>query len=249
MSTASISRTLGVERGEILKRLAGIDTAGLMSVSDTREAMREAGRAAAAQERREARERARPPTRIEERIIACQQQAERGLDVERDGEHVHLTGREAFAEALDQAGIAVVRVTDRDTGALEALRRDEELARLAAETNLEARRSGRFAVLDAGDIAAVDRAGNVHRLNPYKLDLNKIESQLLEAGVRAPRERHRSACGIRDGTDRPCRISRGNDAGADGTRCRCLARAGGCRPGRGRAGCTGAGERARQYDG
>ena len=102
----------------------------------------------------------------------------------RDGEQVHLTGREAFAEALDQAGIAVVRVTERDIGALEALRRDEELARLAAETNLEARRSGRFAVLEVGDIAAVDRAGNVHRLNPYKLDLNKIESQLLEGGRR-----------------------------------------------------------------
>jgi hypothetical protein len=153
-----------------------------MSVSDTKEAMREAGRAAAAQERRDARERDRPLTRIEERIIACQQQAERGLDVERDGEHVRLTGREAFAEALDRAGIAVVRVTDRDIGALEALRRDEELARLAAETNLEARRSGRFGVLEAGDIAAVDRAGNVHRLNPHKIDLNRLESQLLEAG-------------------------------------------------------------------
>ena len=50
-------RTTGAERGEILKRLTGIDAGALMSVSDTREAMREAGRAAAAQERREARER------------------------------------------------------------------------------------------------------------------------------------------------------------------------------------------------
>ena len=175
-------RTTGVERGEISKRLAGIDAGTLMSVSDTREAMREAGRAAAAQERREARERAQPLTRIEERIIDCQQQAERGFDVERDGEHVHLTGGKAFAAALDQAGIAVVRVTERDIGALEALRRDEELARLAAETNVEARRSGRFAVLEVGDIAAVDRAGNVHRLNPYKLDLTRIENQLVEAG-------------------------------------------------------------------
>ena len=238
-------RTTGAERGEILKRLAGIDAAGLMSVSDTKEAMREAGRAAAAQERREARERAQPLTRIEERIIDCQQQAEHGFDVDRDGEHVHLTGREAFAEALDQAGIAVVRVTDRDIGALEALRRDEELARLAAETNLEARRSGRFAVLEAGDIAAVDRAGNVHRLNPYKLDLNKIESQLLEAGggrlasvteARAEFETERIALAAFREELMQARMERAGDISHEPAD---------CRPGHDRAGYTGAGECSR----
>ena len=134
-----------------------------------------------------ARERAQPLTRIEERIVDCQQQAERGFDVERDGEHVHLTGREAFAAALDQAGIAVVRVTDRDISALEALRRDEELARLAAETNREARRPGRFAVLDGRGHRRRRPGRQCASPQSVQARSQQVESQLVEAGASALR--------------------------------------------------------------
>ena len=165
---------VGVERGEIDKRLASIEVGSLLSVSDTREVMREVARAERAEARREVRERLRPPSAIEERIIACERGARLGIDVERDGESVRLTGAEALAAALDQAGIAVVRVTAGDVKALDALRQDEELARLVADGNREARRSGHFAALEEGDIAAVDRAGNVHRLNTEKVDVGAL---------------------------------------------------------------------------
>ena len=53
-------------------RLSGIDPAELMSIADTKEAMREADRAAYA----EAREWARPATAIEQRIIDCREKAQ-----------------------------------------------------------------------------------------------------------------------------------------------------------------------------
>jgi len=177
-------RTTGADRGEIEKRLAGIDAAGLLSVADTRDAMREARRAGEAEARRTAREKTRPASAIEQRIMACERRAlAGGIVSERDGESVQLTGAEALAAALDQAGIAIVRATAGDVKALDALQQNEELARLAADVNREARRSQRLAPLESGDIAAVDRFGNVHRLNPHKIDLEQLESRLIEAGA------------------------------------------------------------------
>ena len=134
-------RTTGQLRDEIEKRLAGIDPAELMSIADTKEAMREADRAAYA----EARERARPATAIEQRIIDCREKAQQlGAEIvpERSelGELETVHGAAAFAGRLDQAGIAIVRVTQADEIALAALRQDQDIQRLAAETNREARR-------------------------------------------------------------------------------------------------------------
>ena len=178
-------RTTGTERGDIEKRLAGIDAASLLSVSDTREAMREAARMEAAEARRIEREKTRPASAIEQKIIDCERRAQQppGIVSERDGESVQLNGVAAFAAALDQAGIAIVRVTAADVKALDALRQDEDLARLAADVNYEARRSQHFAPLEAGDIAAVDRFGNVHRLNPHKINFEQLEARLIEAGA------------------------------------------------------------------
>jgi hypothetical protein len=181
-------RTVGVERGEIAKRLAGTDAAGLLNVGDTKEAMREASRMEAAEARRVEREKTRPATRIEQKIIDCDQRARLPAGIVSDprlrgdeGESVQLHGPQALAAALDQAGIAVVRATAADVIALDALRHDEELARLAADIAYEARHSQHFAALEAGDVAAVDRFGNVHRLNPHKLDLDQLASRLIEA--------------------------------------------------------------------
>ncbi|HTV87772.1 MAG TPA: relaxase/mobilization nuclease domain-containing protein [Stellaceae bacterium] len=176
-------RTAGVERGEIAKRLAGIEASTLLSVSDTREAMREASRAAAAEARRSEYEKTRPATPIEQAILDCRDRAQRpaGIVSARDGESIQLNGAPALAAALDRSGIAIVRANAGDIIALDALRRDEELAQMAADINREARRPQHFAVLDIGEISAVDRAGNVHRLNPHKLDLEQLASRLIEA--------------------------------------------------------------------
>jgi hypothetical protein len=178
-------RTTGVERGEIDKRLAGIEAGSLLSVSDTRQVMREVRRAEWAEKRRHeqdearrARERERPLSHIEEKIIFAEQQSHAGIDTTCDGEKVHLTGTEALAAALDTAGIAVVRVSAGDVQALDALRRDQELARIVANATDEAHRPSYVPTLHEGEIAAVDRFGNVHRLNADRLDVHA----LLELG-------------------------------------------------------------------
>ena len=104
-----------------------------------------------------------------------------GSVAERDGQTVTLHGAEAFAAALDKAGIAVVRVTAADIQALDGLRRDEEFARLASDVGHEARKSRHFDKLEVGELAAVDKRGNVYRLNPHRLDLEDIEARLIDA--------------------------------------------------------------------
>src|SRR5271166_1747705 len=163
-------RTTGDLRPEIEARLAGIDRAGLSSVTDAKEAMQEAARAAWRDERQAEREKARPPSVIESRIVECVEQARiSGAVIECDDEGRRIFGAEAFAARLQQAGIAVARVTAADVLALDALRRDEELARFAAETNREARPAHRFAEVKEGELAAVTPRGDVHRLDPDKL--------------------------------------------------------------------------------
>jgi hypothetical protein len=195
-------RTTGELRHAIEQRLAGIDAAGLLNLADTKAAIIEAARAANADARREAEDKARPASWIETRIAECRAEArELGASVVRDGDGRNLSrvealadrfkpddersgnlatvyGAEAFAARLDQADIAIVRVTAADVLALDALRRDEDMRRSAAETNGEAYKGRHFAQCAAGDIAAVTRRGDVHRLNPYKLDLEGLESTL-----------------------------------------------------------------------
>ena len=163
-------RTTGDLRPEIEARLdgfAGIDRAGLLNVTDAKEAMQEASLAAWRAERRAEREQARPPSFMESRILECAEQARTlGAFIERDhdgrrifgaealaasfaaardpdgprmSEAATVYGDEAFTARLQQAGIAIARVTAADVLAVDSLRREEELARLAAEANREAR--------------------------------------------------------------------------------------------------------------
>ena len=170
------ARTTGEHWPKVQTQLAGIDRAGLLSVAAARAAMSDANRAAWAEQQRIEREKARPASFIEQKIINCENRARiSGSVAERDGQTVTLHGNEAFAAALDKAGIAIVRVTPEDQPALDALRHDEEMARLAADVSHEARKSRHFDTVEIGDIAAVDRRGNVHRLNPHRLDLEGLE--------------------------------------------------------------------------
>jgi Relaxase/Mobilisation nuclease domain len=160
-------RTTGDQLEEIQKRLGGIDTSELVSVADAKEIMREANRAAWAEQQRAEREQARPATGIETTIA--------------DALKATMTGTE-FAEAVDKAGLRIARANVADLPALDALRRDDELA---AASGLEA--TGRhFAKLEIGDFAAVTNAGDVFRLNPYKLDFAEIENRLADIQPRMP---------------------------------------------------------------
>lgn len=158
-------RVTGDLREEIDKRLGGIDRAGLLSVDDAREVMREANRAAWAEQQRSQRESERPATGIETAIAGAL--------------NATMTGHE-FAEALDKAGLTITRATAADVQALDALRRDDALA---AAGDIEA--SGRrFAPLEIGDFAAVTKSGEVFRLNPAKLDFAEIEQRLADVQPR-----------------------------------------------------------------
>lgn len=183
-------RTTGKSRDEIDKRLAGIDAGNLLGIAATAAAIKQQRRDAWIAEQ----EKHRPASAIENRIADCADQARRlgativrdretGRDMsrvealadrlkpaeQRHGESVTITdGKAAFAALLADKGIAIVRISDQDVKALDALRHDEQLDRLASETNSEARRQHRFAKLKTGDLAAVMRYGDVQRLNLEK---------------------------------------------------------------------------------
>jgi hypothetical protein len=198
-------RTTGDLRAEIDKRLGGIDRDTLMNVNDARQVMREANQAAwkAEQQKqwRDEQDKARPATAIEQKIMNCRDSARAagatvqqnrsgeivsGVDAladrlrpenERQTHSATIHGPQAFAARLDQTGIAIVRVTEADVRTVDALRSEEELAR--AETkDVQARHNRSFAKVEAGDLAAVNRYGDVFRLNPHRLDLAGLESAI-----------------------------------------------------------------------
>ena len=156
------TRTTGDERSEIEGRLAGLD---LLNVIDAKEAMQEVAREAWRDERRAEWEKARPPTGIETTIAEALKST--------------ITGHD-FAAAIDDAGITIARATDADVKALDALRQDAHLAAFVAHTEDEPDRVRHFATLQAGDFAAVTRAGDVFRLNPHQVDLQDAEQRLAD---------------------------------------------------------------------
>jgi hypothetical protein len=146
---------------------------------------------------------ARPASRMESRIADIAEQAARlGATIledangrrvdrvealadyfrpvdERQTHTVTVQGREAFAARLDEAGIAIVRVTEADMTALAALREQEGFDRASGL----AHKPRHFANVVVGDLAAVTREGNVHRINPDKLSDAK---QFLDPAAALP---------------------------------------------------------------
>ena len=164
-------RTTGDLRPEIEARLSGIDRAGLLSVTDAKEVMQEASRAAWRGERQAEREQARPASAIETAIA--------------DALTTTMTGTD-FAAALDKAGITITRADERDENALDALRQDAALAGIVAQTEGEPITARHYATLLPGDFAAVNQQGDVFRLSPQKLDLEDIEQRLADTQTRLP---------------------------------------------------------------
>ena len=163
-------RTTGDLRPEIDARLdgfAGIDRAGLLNVTDAKEATQEASRAAYRDEAHYWREMDARPTGIERKI--------------EDSLATTLTGTE-FAAALDKAGITIAQATATDVQALDALREQEGFDR----TSGIAHKPRHFATLQVGDFAAVTRAGDVFRLNPTALDFEEAEQRLADVQPRMP---------------------------------------------------------------
>ncbi len=184
-------RTTGDERSVIEARIGG--TAGLLSVTATKEVMLEAAKAAWLDARRAEQERVRPASWMEARLAEYAATARlSGAVIQRDPAGRRVTrlealadrlkpadarvnktatvfGAEAFAARLEKAGITIARATATDLPVLDALRRDEELEVSLAELREGARKSHRFAALEVGELAAVTRNGNVHRINPDKL--------------------------------------------------------------------------------
>ncbi len=203
--------TTGTMRPEIEARLSEIDSATLPNVTDAKAAMIEESRAAWIAEREAEREKARPASALEGRIIECAEQArlfgahvykdDQGnilsgaaaladrlrAEEDRNSEGAIVRGLPAFAARLDEAGIALVRVTAADVLALDALRQGEALERLSAETNVEARKQHHFAKLAEGELAAVTRGGDVHRINPAKMPGVELPADL--PGVILARDR------------------------------------------------------------
>jgi hypothetical protein len=142
-----------------------------LNVTDAKEAMQEASRASFADERRAERDMARPLTGIEATIAEALANT--------------MTGTE-FAAALDKAGLTITRATEADQLALDALRRDAALAATAAYTEGTTHTARHYDAVQAGDFAAVTRAGDVFRLNPTALDFEEAEQRLADVQPRMP---------------------------------------------------------------
>ena len=168
-------RTTGDLRPEIEARLdgfAGIDRAGLLNVTDAKEAMQEASRAACADERRAERDMARPLTGIEATIAEA-------LAIDHDRHRVCRRPRQGGPD--HHAG-------DRGRSArprrLTARRRARRGRRARPKDVTHTARH--FDTVQAGDFAAVTRSGDVFRLNPTALDFEEAEQRLADVQPRMP---------------------------------------------------------------
>jgi hypothetical protein len=183
-------RSTGQLRDGIEQRLAGLDATQLPSVADAKKAQREASQAEWIEQQRAARERDRLPNRIESRIAECGRQARRDVTIGYRDEADRLAGRaealadsfkpeneqkirtatvrgaEAFAARLDEAGIAIARVTEADIKAVDALREQEGFDRVSGLAHKQRHFAADLAI---GDLAAVTSRGDVYRINPDKL--------------------------------------------------------------------------------
>jgi MobA/MobL family len=106
-------------------------------------------------------EQARPASWIENRIEDCATRVRISMTF------THRDGAEVFpARLAAETGMAIARVTETDVKELAALREQEGFARASG---LSYKPHHLAADLVAGDLAAVTRFGDVHRINPDKV--------------------------------------------------------------------------------
>jgi len=147
-------RTTGDSKDEIAAYLQTVDRAGLMSVTDTRAAMKDASRASFIDQLSID----RPATAVERQISDYARTAKSGED---------------FAVAMAGSGYFLARATPEDCAALTF-----EFQKFEGTTqNL----SASVHKIEAGEIVAVSSFGTVHRLNPHKVDVDRCETLLIGA--------------------------------------------------------------------
>ncbi|MGE0290451.1 MAG: relaxase/mobilization nuclease domain-containing protein [Bradyrhizobium sp.] len=166
--------TTGDTREEIDERLSSINRATLPTITDAKEAMREASLAAWVDQKRAEEEKARPASKIETLVA--------------NSLNLTMTGHD-FADALDIAGLTIARVTGADVIALDALRQgaalSAEVARAEGVTNTD-KDARYFGAVAEGELAAVTRQGDVFQLSPHKVDYAEIEQRLGDTEPRLP---------------------------------------------------------------
>ena len=175
----SLARRIeGAKVQDVRERMADIDPASLPSVADARAVMREARAAHVAEQQ----QRERPLTKIE----ACVAE-ELGL----------AESPAALNAALYREGITIARA---DAAGREQVQRDYDARyheqRIAAHGDDRAnaddikRREVQFV---DGEIVALDRFANVHRINPHHIDPTKLEAALTHGTHGLP-----NLSGVRD---------------------------------------------------
>jgi ribosomal protein L20 len=151
-------KTTGETRAEIDSYLQTVDRNSLLSVTDARAAMKEATQIAF----RDEQQRARPITATETKINSAVKSSRTGQD---------------FIQALDKSGLALGRATAADIAAL----RVEHAERLAdafhfrEDPNAKAMPDS-VSRIQEGELVAVDKFGGMHRLNPQKIDVTRVEN-------------------------------------------------------------------------
>lgn len=210
-------RNTGLSRDQIESRLAVADLSAAPTVTQAQTMMREQSRAAFAEQKR--------TERLEARIAVAASQAHQfGATVAVDGKGRAASapealadrlkseaerqlrfetrhGAQAFAARLADRGLTLARVSAGDAGAVAVLREQEQQQRAATVSR---RTPHHFAKLEAGDLAAVTRNGDVYRVNPEgfgdagkalfdQLDKSGPLPDVIEARTRHARERDRIA--------------------------------------------------------
>jgi hypothetical protein len=151
------SRTTGATSADVSKRLAGIDTQAYQGVEQTREALKEASKAAFV-DRKFAE---RPETKTEALLSRLVFSAQKPADL---------------AASLDRNGVTIARTTEQD---IERIKNQKEFDALYGREN-------NTPIPAPGETVAVDRSGNLHRLNPAHVNTAALENAAILEGKALP---------------------------------------------------------------
>ena len=150
-------KTTGVDRAAIEKYTATIDRDALLSMTDAKAVQQEARRTTAGHDRANA----RPATAMETKILRLQELAQHG------GLPLNT--------ALYNEGITLAKV---DAAGKESVEREYSIkyheARIAGNEDAKLRP----VAFTEGELVAVTRQGGVHRLNPQRIDLTRLEQSV-----------------------------------------------------------------------
>lgn len=150
-------RTTGASAEAVTKRLADLDPRQYLDIASTRQALREAGKVAFV-ERKLAE---RPETKTEAMLSRMVFSAQKPADL---------------AAALDRNGVTIARTTEQD---IESIKAQKEFDALYGREN-------KMPLPGPGETVAVDKWGNLHRLNPTHANTAALENAAILEGKALP---------------------------------------------------------------